>query len=207
MKPLFTTLLAALVLLACGCKNDSEDDYVAFLRAQTDKPQTDEGTADTHRSDSAGTSAPSGQRAIRLNELDGNAKFIELYNLSDAAVDIAGMGLVKDEQKTVYIAPRGTVIAPRAFLVLHGNAEDYGHGFTSGLSADKATRIDLLDSAGTLIDTFANPPSDPTGTWQDKGLWSGKAGQRSFSRFPDGTGGWHLAASTPEGANGDGDAM
>lgn len=48
----------------------------------------------------------SGPAAIRFNELNGNKpqKFIELFNTSDAAVDIAGMTIIKNDDEVVYLS-------------------------------------------------------------------------------------------------------
>lgn len=187
-------LLAISVILP-GCKNDDEQDYLDYLASQR-QPEPDEPD---------GPDLPEVKSGVYLNELDGNAKTIEFYNTGDKDADISGYTLVKDDEKTIYVAPEGTVVAAQGFLVINGNAEDYEGGFTSGLSADKATRIEMFDKAGKILDIFCNPPADPAGTWQDPGTYSGKTGKRSFSRFPDGTGDWYVAEATPQKPNSKGD--
>lgn len=179
-------MVTALALLAVtGCKNDSEQDYLDYLDSLN---QPKPGNGDGAQGGNAGT--------VVLNELDGNEKFIELFNPGSEAVDISGFSLKKDDNKTVYVAPEGTVVDSGAFLVLEGNSSDYSTGFTSGLSADKALKIELFDREGNLLDVFCNPPADPSGTWQDPGTYSGKQGKRSYSRYPDGIGGWFVSEST-----------
>lgn len=186
-------MAVALALAATGCKNDDEQDYLDYLASlqQPTPDNPDDPSTDTGK--------------VTLNELDGNAKFIELYNSGDEPMDITGYSLYKDDVKTIYVAPEGTTIPAKGFLVLEGNAVDYTTGFTSGLSADKATIVQLLDAEGTIIDTFCNLPLDPTGTWQDVGTYSGKSGKRSFSRYPDGSGDWFVSESTSGMANIQGD--
>lgn len=192
MKKTIFLFSALLCMALTGCKNDDEQDYLDYL-ASLNQPTPDNPAGDET------------EGKITLNELDGNAKFIELYNTGDEAADISGYSLYKDESKTIYVAPAGTTVPAKGFLVLEGNAIDYTAGFTSGLSADKATIVTLLDADGNLLDTFCNPPLDPSGTWQDAGLYSGKTGKRSFSRYTDGTGDWYISESTPGMANVQGD--
>lgn len=190
-KLIYIALLAGLFMLP-GCKNDDEQDYLDYLASQQ-QPQPD--TPD----------APEVIAGVYLNELDGNTKSIEFHNVGDKDADISGYTLVKDDEKTIYVAPEGTIVAAKGFFVINGNAEDYAAGFTSGLSADKATKIELLDPEGNTLDTFCNLPADPAGTWQDPGTYSGKTGKRSFSRYPDGTGDWYVVEATPMRPNNKGD--
>lgn len=193
-KLIYIALLAGLLVLP-GCKNDDEQDYLDYLASQR-QPKPD--TPDI-------PDVPEEKAGVYLNELDGNAKSIEFYNVGDKDADISGYTLVKDDEKTIYVAPEGTVVPAKGFFVISGNAEDYAAGFTSGLSADKATKIELFDPEGNILDSFCNIPADPAGTWQDPGTYSGKTGKRSFSRFPDGTGDWYVADATPMRPNNKGD--
>lgn len=182
-KLIYVSLLAGVIMLP-GCKNDKEQDYLDYL-ASLQQPEPD--NPDTPQPDAG----------VFLNELDGNSKCIEFYNTGDRDADISGYMLVKDDEKTIYVAPLGTVVPAKGFLTINGNAADYAGGFTSGLSADKSTKIELLDAGGKSLDLFCNLPADPSGTWQDPGTYSGKTGKQSFSRFPDGTGCWYVADPTP----------
>lgn len=185
---LLTMFCATTTLI--GCKNDDEADYLAYLASQQkDEPQPKPDPQ------------PQPSHAVVFNELDGNAKTIELYNPSASDIDISGIRIYKDEAKDIYVAPQGTTIKAHGFLLLQGNAADYAQGFTSGLSADKATCLQLFDASGKLTDTFRNPPLDPAGTWQDPGTYSGKQDKQSFGRFPDGVGDWYIATPTPGAPN------
>ena len=129
-----------------------------------------------------------------LNELNGNDKFIELYNTSDREIDLSSVRLKKDDDKIIWIAPEGTLIIAKGFLALNGEADDYTGGFTSGLSADKSVKIELLTPSGQRIDVFKNLSESKGEVWGEKdGRYDAKSDKLSFGRFPDGTGKWYLA--------------
>lgn len=183
-------LYCAIILMSLvmtGCKDDKEQDYLDYL-ASLEKP------SEPSTPDQPGSSDPLSFLAI--NELNGNTKFIELYNGSEEDLDITGIKLRKDESKIIYEAPKGTKIPSKGFLVLFGNAADFSEGFTSGLSSDKATMIQLLDKNDKELDVFKNLPENEGEVWNSPGRYSCKPGQGSFSRFPDGTGKWYVGEST-----------
>lgn len=143
---------------------------------------------------------------LSLNEVNGNDKFIELYNASDKALDIVGIQIRKDGDNIVWIAPEGTKIPAKGFLTLNGNAADFSAGFTSGLSADKSVKIELLNSAGEEIDVFKNLSESKGESWGEKdGKYDAKSSGLSFGRYPDGTGKWYLATATKDASNVKGD--
>lgn len=189
MKKTVFYSLVFLLLALTGCKNDDEKDYLVALEQSVypNKPGDDT------------PANPVGMLA--LNELNGNAKFIELFNGGLDRVDIGGITIRKDDSKIIYTAPSGTMIPAKGFLVLYGNAIDWAEGFTSGLSADKATKIQLLDKNGEELDVFKNLPENPGDAWNSPGTYSCKPAQGSFSRFPDGTGRWYVGESTEGSAN------
>lgn len=110
-----------------------------------------------------------------LNELNGNDKFIELYNGSENELNIRNIKILKDaEQKLVWTAP-DMKLAAGEYLLLYSEdvttkPEDGVNKypdhptdliFASGLSAKKAVRITLVKPNGiTIIDDFnyANHP-------------------------------------------------
>lgn len=108
---------------------------------------------------------PSGHAAIRLNELNGNDKFIELYNISDEDVDITGVYFTKDDEDT-FTAPEGTVIPAKGFLTVWSEKADGDHEliFDFGLSADKSVKIELFAPDGKALDVFKNL-STALGDW------------------------------------------
>lgn len=182
-------LLSAIIT---GCKDDKEQDYLDYLAA-LEKPSEPDKPEEPDLSDPLSS--------LTINELNGNTKFIELYNNGKDELDISGIKLRKDDSKIIYEAPQGSKIQGQGFLVLHGNAVDFSEGFTSGLSADKSTMIQLLDPSGKELDIFINLSENPDDTWNSVGKYSCKPGQGSFSRFPDGIGKWYVGESTEGFAN------
>lgn len=147
---------------------------------------------------------PSGYETIRLNELNGNDKFIELYNLSDEDVDIAGMYFTKDDEDT-FTAPEGTVVPAGGFLTVWSEKADGDHDliFEFGLSADKSVKIELFAPDGTSLDVFKNLSVALGETWgEDDGKYDSKD-LGSFARETDGTGDWYIMDATEGRTNED----
>lgn len=137
---------------------------------------------------------------LRLNELNGNDKFIEIYNASGEDIPLSGICIWKDSEKSVWDAPQLTLKAGD-FLLLYsedvvkpGEAmEGYDEAlvFGSGLSAKKNVRIELRDPKGSDIDDF-NCTKHPGGEVEG-----------SYGRNADG--GWYIQTTpTPGSANVDG---
>ena len=149
-------------------------------------PEIDEGDNETTPIDYSG---------LVLNELNGNDKFIELYNKGTEAIALKGVYIEKDG-KNVWKAGDITIEAD-AYLLLysedviaeeHPDYEGSGLVFSSGLSAKKAVRVQLFTPQGVSLDDFnlvdySTPAS------------------ASYSRCPDGTGAWTYADATPGAAN------
>ena len=102
---------------------------------------------------------------LRLNELNGNDKFIELYNAGQNDIRIKGIQLVKDgkTEEPIWTAA-SAIMKPGAYLLLYsedvtvaGEAQE-GYDetlvFHAGLSAKKAVRIQLMDPQGGCLDDF-----------------------------------------------------
>ena len=130
-----------------------------------------------------------------LNELNGNDKFIELYNKGTEAIALKGVYIEKDE-KNVWKAGDITLEAG-AYLLLysedviaeeHPDYEGSGLVFSSGLSAKKAVRVQLFTPQGVSLDDF---------NLVDYSI----PAPASYSRCPDGTGAWTYADATPGTAN------
>lgn len=140
-----------------------------------------------------------------LNELNGNdPKYIELYNGSDAPMDISGVKLRKDDEEIVYTAPDGTTVAARGFLKLLADQSDPALGFSSGLSAKKSVMIELLAPDGvTLIDCFKNPSLEKGDSWGESDpCYNGDDEGLSYGRYPDGAAGhWYMTTPTEGTAN------
>ena len=140
---------------------------------------------------------------IVLNELNGDAKFIEIYNKGDMDLPLEGMYIMKDD----YVAGAtwtadATVVAPAHGYVLlysedvQADMPDYPEAliFHSGLSAKKTIRMTLFMPDGTVRDEFTR---GTTGEW---GQTISNVAPQSYARIPDG-GDWKLADPTPGAAN------
>ena len=133
---------------------------------------------------------------LKLNELNGKEKFIEIINTGNEAIPIKGIKVYKDT-KDVWTGP-DRELAPGAFLLLYsedvviegGEQEGYDPAlvFTSGLSAKKPVRVQLADPVGASLDDFNL-------------VECVKAASASYSRVPDGTGKWCHTPATPGAAN------
>ncbi len=141
---------------------------------------------------------PPNYAAIKLNELNGNDKFIELVNAGGADVELEGMFITKDSGETAtWTAPK-KVLGPGEFLLLYsedvvvagGAQEGYDESlvFHSGLSAKKAVRIQLFNPSGKCVDDFNLVDCK-------------KKASASYSRVPDGSGAWCFTDATPGAAN------
>ena len=137
--------------------------------------------------------APIDYTKLRLNELNGNDKFIEIYNFGDVKIKLEGIYVEKDDG-LVWTCDNRTLEAG-AFLLLYSEdviashpEHDVALVFTSGLSAKKNVRVQLFDPTGTSIDDF-NITKHPGGT---------VAG--SYGRNADGL--WYTQPTAPGVANG-----
>ncbi len=167
--------------------------------------------------------------AIKINELDGNTKFIELYNTSAAAVDISGMKIKKNGTAFLlktsadgggdWAVPASTSIPANSWMVItldKGNTANSAPAGTKislvandGLSARQHLLIQLYRPDGTtLVDTFdrnSTPPGlyDGNSITEDysKTVAAGGGGVYSFARVPDGSGSFVLTVESAGLAN------
>ena len=141
-----------------------------------------------------------------LNELNGDTKFIEFYNMGDVELPMEGMYIMKDDyvagatwtaDATVVIPAHGYVLLYSEDVVAEGQVQEgYPENlvFHSGLSGKKTVRITLFMPDGSVRDEFTR---GSTGEW---GQTITNVGAQSFARTPDG-GDWKLADPTPGEAN------
>lgn len=181
MKQFFILLVCATALLFTSCVKD--DVY-------NETPTNSE----NNTNDNNTTVTPTGYNSLVLNELNGNDKFIELYNRGAEAIELKGVYIEKDG-KNVWKAADITLEAGEYLLLYsedvatdHPGYEEAGLIFGSGLSAKKAVRVQLFTPSGISIDDFNL-------------VNYSKSAPASYSRCPDGTGAWTYADATPGAAN------
>lgn len=141
-----------------------------------------------------------------INEVDGNSKFVELYNGSKAAISLTGVHIIKNEKAepanvwwtggvTNEIAPGGYVV-----IISDKNPADATLIGASGISPKKNVKFELRKPDGTAIDAFTRSTAialDADCT-PDYGKTTPKY---AFARCPDGTGAFGLAEPSPRAAN------
>ena len=154
------------------------------------------GLADPEIDEDVNDVIPVDYSGLLLNELNGNDKFIELYNKGTETIAIKGVYIKKDENGIIWKAGDITIEAS-AYLLLysedviaeeHPDYEGSGLVFSSGLSAKKAVRVQLFTPQGVSLDDFNLVDSSTPAS-------------ASYSRCPDGTGAWTYADATPGAAN------
>lgn len=128
-RDFFCTAAVLLAASACmtGCKDDSEDDYLAV--------------------------DPSDVACVFINEVcSSGTDWVELCNVSDEAVSLAGFRL-QDNKGTEeeYIFPAGASIAAHGYLVLEKDA-----AFEFGISG-YGDEIKLLDASYRPVDEVVVP--------------------------------------------------
>ena len=141
-----------------------------------------------------------------LNELNGDAKFIEFYNMGDLDLSLEGMYITKDgvEDDIKWTGDATHIVPAHGYVVLYSIDTQADHPeldenmfFNSGLSAKKAVRIALYMADGTVRDVFERESSAAPGEW---GASMSNVAPQSYARTPDG-GDWKLADPTPGEAN------
>ncbi|HEB61903.1 MAG TPA: lamin tail domain-containing protein [Bacteroidetes bacterium] len=108
-------------------------------------------------------SIPSAGSPIFLNELvsTGSPDYVELYNASDAVVDITGYTI--SDGGSDYVIPSGSVDAYGYLVILadDGNTvDDEGVIHTNFKISSKGEPIKLVDTEGKLVDQIDLPPMD-----------------------------------------------
>lgn len=133
-----------------------------------------------------GDTPVAGAGAIRVNEIESSGgnpgDWVELKNISDTDVDLAGWILKDDKDDHALRIPAGTSIAAGGYTVIYTDLP--GDGF--GLGDGDAARLFLPDGT-TLVDSHSYPAHAQRTTW---------------GRCPDGTGAFvETYSSTPGAAN------
>lgn len=133
-----------------------------------------------------------------LNELNGNDKFIELFNKGGVAIPLKDVYIEKDA-KIVWTGSATQKLPAGGFFLLYSedvqtDKPDHPQDqfFGSGLSAKKAVRVQLFSPAATSLDDFNLVGYE-------------KPAPASYSRWENGTGKWVYADATPGATNVKGD--
>lgn len=148
--------------------------------------------------------------AIVLNEVDGNKKFVELYNNSDNAVNISGMAIIKngtslkfEDGSANWVVPTGTVLPARGYGIIkcsgYTATADAGAviigAVGDGMSAKQTLLLELTAPGGLVVNNFQRGVAPWSVTI------SAIAATDSYSRCPDATGPWKTALSSPGKSN------
>lgn len=154
---------------------------------------------------------PPNYTAIVLNEIDGNTKYVELFNNSAAPVNISGMMIIKNgvslknaDGTPNWAVPLGTILPANGYGIIKCS------GYTAtadpaaitvgtvgdGMSAKQTLLLELTKPDGSVISTFTRGVA-PWGT-----TISAIAVTDSYSRVPNGSATWKLALQTPGKING-----
>ena len=140
---------------------------------------------------------------IILNELNGETKFIEIYNKGTSDVPLNGMYIMKDDYVAGAIWTADvTIVAPAGgYVLLYSEDVVIDHPehpenliFHSGLSSKKSIRVTLFTPNGSVRDEFTR------GTIGEWGQTISNVAPQSYARTPNG-GDWKLANPTPGEAN------
>ena len=135
-----------------GRQTDGHPNLIVFLDGGTKGYSNNEGTAEKP--------AEGEGKRIYVNEISGNAKWLEIYNDEDEDVDISDYVIRKidDVNEAVnWTIPSGTIIAAKGFRTWTQNVDD---GFTWGITAQRDVAFKLFDDKGRELDYFEVKMSD-----------------------------------------------
>lgn len=154
-KSIFYVAVACMALSFNACKDDSEDDL-----------------------NNNGGDSVSG---LYINEVvSSGTDWVELYNSTDAAIDLSGYILQDDKGSAEEaILAEGTTIEAKGFLVLSN-----GTDFSFGISGTNGDQIALFDATGEPIDNIDVPSLDDSS---------------SYARTSDGGDSWAITANITKG--------
>jgi|SRR5574344_389095 hypothetical protein len=143
---------------------------------------------------------------IKINEVNSDGKYIEIYNTSDKAVVISGIKFAKNASDAYFVdgtaatiqVAEGTKLGAKSYAIMGCKGTDlsadaaaagamYLGTSTTGLSGKKSLLVILQDKDGKTVDSFVNS-ANTTPAISD--TWDG-AVEYVFTvaaRIPDGTG-------------------
>ena len=173
-----SAVLVALSVLACGC--DMKKNINAPLPSGTPLC-VNEFLASNH---------------TYPDEFGENDDFIEVYNRTDHAIDLAGYGVTDDlTQHTKYVIPSGspavTTIPPKGFLLIWCDGQPEQGPLHTGFK---------LSASGEQIGLY-----EPSGDALDELTFGAQTDDVSYGRVPDGGSTWqYFTTATPGASNGSG---
>ena len=216
----FSGFTAKLVYIIAESSNEVEmtgndDIYTAVIPAQPDgttvkfyvEACNSDASAKSATTEYTVGSAVIDYSLLRLNELNGNDKFIEIFNNGNEAINMRGVTIYKDTDKLVWTGKAAVVVEPGAYLVLysedvildHPEIDTANYIFHSGLSAKKNVRIELKTPAGENIDDFNLTQIELNGEAYG---YAGNQAPASYSRNANTD--WYYSDATPGAENVDG---
>lgn len=134
-----------------------------------------------------------------LNEIDGNSKAIELYNIGTVALSLKGVSLIKnnDTSKPWWTGTDESGIIPAGgyVVIIQSNPDNPHLSGGAGISPKQNLKFELLGPDGASLGVFLRGDESALG-----GGISDTA-KDSYQRIPNGTGDWKLAAPTNGAAN------
>ena len=206
MKRIFSILFAAALLMtACG-DHELEIDLTPPDQGEEQPTPNPEPEPEPTPEPKAG--------AVLFNEVNADAKYIELYNPAEGDIDLSGYkifknneGYLQNSDKTAdFVIAEGTILKAGGFAVLgcKGNkithsALDLGVSAT-GVSGAKSLLLELVDKTGKRVDYFVNSGFEKpraVDAWDD-------TPEHSFevaARYPDATKWYTAAVATPGASN------
>ena len=141
-----------------------------------------------------------------INEIDGNFKFVEIYNSGTEDIPLKGVKLDRNNGQSSWTGTAADVIPAGAYRLFEfngatdavtGSDANVGWKVNSGISANQGLLIVLLDPEGSVISGFRRGNSNAILGVSNSVTPNIEAG---YSRMNDGT--WAYAVQTPGAANG-----
>ena len=132
-----------------------------------------------------------------INEVDGNGKFVEIYNKGTESVSLENLTLIKNETQVWWMGAADKTIAAGGYYVVaqSGGTDVFDENTgASGISPKQTVKFELKKLNGEEIDSF----SRGVAPW---GTSISDVTPNSFSRCPNGTGDFMLATPSPKAAN------
>jgi hypothetical protein len=137
--------------------------------------------------------------SLVINEVDGNGKFIEIYNNGTESISLEGLTLVKNLEVVWWTGGAVSLAAGDYYTICQSGQstapvdEATGNG---GISPKKSVRFDFARPDNFLVDVFSRVKADNV---LDANVTD--ATPNAFARCPNGTGVFGLATPSPDAAN------